>query len=909
MKHSKLPLLVALVAGLAACNSGGGNTNSNSNQIQSTTNTNTLSSKSAFSSGSNNILLPYVQLNVDEQDRFYWYKGASSPDTNNAVATFGSYFPESSDATPASSFTVSGDNNLQAFFGTAESMSIYQTKPLMKADFTNFAKDSNCQILDNDPNKLACNLTINASAGLFGTVGNLPVILYAGLRAYNVEEMIRDFSGSADANGKFDGNPIRQGRWDKDNNADNANEPYYMEISATPADFSTKTTVVDLHKYFYSPDNQETFSFDASKLNTGVATSCNIVKITGVDSQAKSNPVQCSDSLFSIDGSGNLQASNLTAGVYQINVKASEKNEQDWQTFYLNVATTNPSLSAWRNGAVATSNLVGDFPSIYVYSSQDPDKKGANAATTWPTDYQTYGSDLQKINTTAMTIHPIKTALAEIISMTYTFTPAESSEYKISFWKLSPNSNPESQITAAGVGTNRSDSDFARWIGDLIDPTKGAFASKGVGLTLNYDFDNQVKADLVGFNPEQQDIVADTIVHPIVYASQVNPNYKIDGLAMDLEAGFNQINAAITFKKVADRLAYHGKWFNYFYFSDVFNPLLVSSFGPLGVANFSTYDVGQYRAPQSTGDQTGMVPYTVDTYQGAFNTAEAASIYNAFSTDANGGLCDQLKSGDMLPVGYCSLSLNDSISENNRRFNGNYHTVSTEQAMTDFDGKYSPILPLAASATEWNNVEMWNPDFTIPAGSQHVSGVLINNSACAGINNQFLQAHESDLNNQSSPAYGQLAKCLMADTMVGSVPVQTFSHCGNQMGNSESIPYAQCILVSNIPGKGIGDQDVKHPISIDFAKNNLQVYASTIQHQTGYSVFALETPAAATSGAFGSATIPNKNVQEPWYIGYNYTPSTNPKDGEPYDPEYSPQASDQEWQAFATVINNYYCNK
>jgi hypothetical protein len=229
--------------------------------------------------------------------------------------------------------------------------------------------------------------------------------------------------------------------------------------------------------------------------------------------------------------------------------------------------------------------------------------------------------------------------------------------------------------------------------------------------------------------------------------------------------------------------------------------------------------------------------------------------------------------------------------------------------MTDFDGKYSPILPLAASATEWNNVEMWNPDFTIPAGSEHVSGVLINNSACAGINNQFLQAHESDLNNQSSPAYGQLAKCLMADTMVGSVPVQTFSHCGNQMGSSESIPYAQCILVSNIPGKGVGDQDVKHPVSIDYAKNNLQVYASTIQHQTGYSVFALETPAAATSGAFGSATIPNKNVQEPWYIGYNYTPSTNPKDGEPYDPEYSPQASDQEWQAFATVINNYYASK
>lgn len=838
------------------------------------------------------VLLPYVQINVDELDTFYWYKGQASLDNSQPISTVSSYFPLYSDGTPASSYSLSGNASISSYLSFGSNGQLFLTQPLTKNAFASISK--NCQQINNDPNKLTCNLQVTATGGLYGNQGNLPIILYAGLRPYNIQEMIRDLPA-------FDGLTARPNRWDKDNNVVNQNQPYYMEVSAQPADFSSNATIVDLHKYFYSPTNTEKFNFDASYLNKGVSTSCNIVRITGIDSTTNSNQPSCVDSQFNIDSSGNLIAHGLTQGIYQINVKATENSEQAWQTFYINVANNNPALSAWRAGNVASTNLTNGFSSIYVYSTQDPDK-----ATGWPSDYTTYGKDLSHINK-IMEKHPIKTALAEIMNMNYTFVDSNPANYKVGFWKLTSNANPESQVTASGIATNRSDSEFGGWIGQLVDPQSGALASQGIGLTLNYAFDNNVKADLIGYNAKQQDIIADALVHPVLYATQLNSNYKVDGLAMDLEAGFNQINAVETFKKVADRLAYHGKWFNYFFFSDMFNPLVVSAFGPLGVANFSTYDVGQYRAPQNNNSNS-MLAYTDNTFGSAFSQSEAGQIYSAFSIDSvdtAGGACNHTLNNNgaslaaAMPASYCSLSLNDSISENNRRFMNTYHTVSTHDAMIYFDGKYSPIVPLAASATEWNNVEIWNPDFTIKTGSTAIFGVMINNQACTMLTNQYLSSHATDLENPSSVAYQQLASCLQNNVKVGPVAVQNFGHCGTKSGSTEAIPYSQCILVSNIPGKGKSNSDVIHPTVVDYAANNLSVYQDTASHQAGYSVFALETPAAATSGAFGVSGTPNKSVQEPWYIGYSYTPSGN----SPYDPQYSATASENEWQAFAKVLN------
>lgn len=470
------------------------------------------------------VLLPYIQLNVDEMDRFYWYKGQASMDNSEPVSTVSSYFPTLSDGTPSSSYTLSGDSAVKSYFSFGSHGQLFQTKPLTKSEFANLAKS--CQQINNDPNKVTCTLQVNSAGGLYGSQGNLPIILYAGLRAYNTEELIRDLPA-------FDGNAAMPNRWDKDNNSVNKTAPYLLEISAEPIDFSSSTTIVDLHKYFYSPSNTEKFSFDASKLNNGNPTSCNIVRINGVDGVASTKTPVCADKQFQIDSKGNLLAQGLTEGIYQINIKASENTENAWQTFYLNVGNSNPSLSSWRAGNVATNNLISDFSSIYVYSTQDPTK-----STGWPSDYVTYGKDLSHINK-ILGAKPIKTVLAEIMNMNYTFVDPNPINYKISFWKLSPNNNPESQVTASGISTNRTDSDFANWIGQLVDPQSGALASQGVGLTLNYAFDNNVKADLIGLNPKQQDIMADKLVHPVIYASTVNPNYKVDGLAMDLEAGFN----------------------------------------------------------------------------------------------------------------------------------------------------------------------------------------------------------------------------------------------------------------------------------------------------------------------------------------------------------------------------------
>ena len=889
MKLNKLSLvlLATTLTGLSACNSGGANSQDSTAQTA-----NQSSSLDSSNQASNNagIALPYVQINVDELDDFSWtsYHVPSptpSIDTSSPVSSLGSYFPTESDGTQATSYSLSGNKLIQNYltFGSGSAASqLFQQTPLTESGFAALSASQGCSILDGDKNKVACNLTVTANGGLNGSTGSLPVILYRGLRAYNVAEMIRDLPA-------YDSVAARPNRWDKDNSVVNKSQPYYMEISATPSDFNTSTTIVDLHNYFYSPDGNEGFSFDASQLNNGNATTCNIVKITGVDSQVKANPVSCSDSQFSINQAGYLSATGLTAGVYQINVKASEPSgsvvENAWQTFYLNVAATNPDLAAWKTGSVATNNVLGDFNSIYVYSSQDPDKPNSG----WPTDLQSYGKDLKQINNNYLNQRPIKTALTEMIDMGYTYS--EAGMPKIGYWKLDTStSNPESQITAAGVTTNRPDPEFAKWIGTVLDPSSGAFASNNVGFTLSYAFDNDVKADLIGYNDKQQDLLADALVHPVLYASQLNSSYKIDGLAMDLEGGFTQTRAAEVFKKVADRLAYHGKWFTFFYFSSGFTPVTSAAFGPLGVANFSTYDVATYRAPlNQTPDE---ISYVDNTFGGAFASEYANALYAAFKSDT---ACNTTVNGVTTVTSWCNSTLNDSVSENYRMFNETYHTVSPSDAMTYFDGKYAPVLPLATSATQWSQVEIWTPDFTKHTKPGEVSEIMLNQPACNGLTNAFFAANESALSSPGSQAYNQLASCVMQNVNIESVPLQTFSHCGNN-ASGQPIPYAQCIMVSGLPGKGSNDASINHPDALAYAENNYGVYASTKANQAGYAVYALQNPGTATQGAFGETSGSNLNVQEPWYIGFNYS-------GTRYDPAYNAQSNTNEWSKFGAFIN------
>jgi hypothetical protein len=772
-----------------------------------------LAPSMGFAESSNN--LPYALVNVDMD-----YLSSS-----HSLAHF-------ENTLDGKSYTLSGNDVLLPYFYVKDKQ-LFMKNNISAEVFQQLS--SQCPHLNEDPHQVLCQLTVTNDEG---QAANLPVIFSDGLRARTIEELLSERV--------------------KDNMV-NSNKPYYAEISAIPADFSEKSTAIVNLKLYFAAASTAHFFLDASVI-AGDEASCPIKHITGIHQSECAGADQ-----FTIDNeTGLLMAKGLHAGIYQINVRA-ETSDKDhaaraWQTFYLNVNESNPSLSAWKGGAVASSNVLGSFPSIYVYSAKDPQKGGD-----WDSDYKDYAKDLGLINRQYLSKQPIKTVFVEIISMLY----ADGQKH----WLLTESKNPMEQISASAVSTNRPNIDA--WINALITP----FKEQGVGVTLNYTFDNPLKADFLSFNDKQQDILADQMVAPI-------RQYDLDGLAMDLEGGFNQPAAAELFKKIADRLAYQGKWFNFYYFGDIFKPNMFAAFGPLGVANISTYDVGQYRAPLENADR---LPASVGYEEGGLKPEVISLFMQNFSKDLS--CTSKNNAGLYSPVSYCSLSINDSYSENNRRFKDTYHQISTEDAVLYFNGKYQLTLPLADTATEWNAVEVWNPDFSPSVFKQ---GRLMTTAACTGIDHAFFVQHAEELmNSTESESYHQLQACLLSDTgsdVMPNLPMQSFSPC------AKGIPYASCILVSSLPGsQTIGQATVVRSSILDYVRNNIQVYQKTnAEHAVGYSIFALENTSTAPAGAFGVAENPNITVQEPWYIGFNFP--NNP------DPYYNKDDVDALWKGFAGII-------
>ena len=753
------------------------------------------------------LQMPYVQLNVNQN-----YLMGSGLDSNRPLAAFDAYLGEGP-------YTITTTSNGLDHYFTIIGNSIFLKQNLTEQDFINFSKS--CAVLDSESHQLNCTLTITNDH----SQAQLPIIIYRGLRAYSIDELISARAGSD--------NIIHQ------------DQPYYLEISATPNDFTTKRSIVDLHHYFTSPSQQEAFTLDAS--NVSSTGSCAVKYITAI------NHSSCAQNLFSIENS-QLTAEGLQTGIYQINVRASENTESAYQTFYLNVNASNPSLASWQKGAVASTNVIGSFPSIYVYSSQDPDKGGD-----WASDYRDYAKDLGKINQQYFQQKPIKTVFVEMISMMY------ANDAKT--WPLVEKTNPLRAITSDGITNNRPTLDT--WMNDLLQP----FAEQHVGVTLNYTFSQALRASFLTLNEKQQNILAAKMVEPIL-------RYPLDGLAMDLEGGFNQANAAVLYKKIADRLAYEGKWFNFYYFGDIFKPNMIAAFGPLGVANISTYDVGQYRAPQNS---SSALPASKSYTETGFTTTQAAQMYYGFQQDAS---CSAVNNGGLYqPVSYCNLSVNDSVSENHRRFNDSYHQVSSHDAIIYFNGKYQLTLPIAASATEWNAVEIWNPDFT-PAIFK-TGRVMTKKEACQTIDHNFFLQYAQDLENPTSVAYHQLQSCLLNDVLVDGEAMQLFSHCG-------TVPYAQCILISSLPSSDMGQQGIKRATIPGYLHNNIAIYEDTRAYEVGNSFFAMENSNTAPAGAFSDAAAPNTAVQEPWTMGLNIADNK--------DPYYNPEMVNQLWQNIANEV-------
>jgi len=733
-------------------------------------------------------------------------------------------------------------------------------------DLSKISNDSHCTKIYNNPNSVLCTYTVTA----YGKTVSWPVWFYNGLRAKTIEEMVSERSGGE--------------AYQID-----TSKPYYYEISATSSDFAKASTdsptqIVALSNYFTSNRTMPAidYTLDASLMlgNTQTIVNKNNNKICAVQRITGLNKVSCADDSFKIDDQGNLTAvSALENGIYQINVVAVQKfsdatpAESDYQTFYINVNDGNPALGEWLTGAVASTNVIGQFPSVYVYSSKDP-AKGDD----WDADYKSYVADLGQINKT-LKDNPIKTVFFEMINVMY---PGKNQTWQVG----SPPADVSSQIQREQITTNRG-ADLT-WISKLKTDFNG-----GPGITMSYTFDNLVKAAMVGFNDKQQQFVAELMVEPIF-------NFGLDGVSMDLEGGFNQPAATALFKKINDRLAYQGKWFSFYYFSDIFGPSMIAAFGPLGVANISTYDVGQYRAPQNFSQQNmlpGSLAYAAQMDNSPWTTDLLNQLFDNFSND---GSCNTVNNSNLYsPVSYCNLTTNDSVSENTRRFTNTYHTISTQDAMIHFNGKYQLAFPLAASATEWEAIEIWNPDLDLLSKK---AGILsLNKQACAGLSNQWLNDNEDSLNQNSSDEYKKLSSCLMMDSQfnIGDVSYQTWSKCG-------ALPLSQCLKVSNLPSS-TNDGVIGHPSVLDYVKQNMSVYCQTnADHYVGYSVFALENTGTAAQGAFGAVNASvddsgkcigcNLVVQEPWYLGFQTQALP--------DPYYNQSKSGQVWQGFAKIVSN-----
>ena len=630
---------------------------------------------------------------------------------------------------------------------------------------------------------------------------------------------------------------------------------------------------------------------------------------------------------FSGESGPYLYGKDLCPGVYQINIRGTGPNHSAFQTFYVNVNAANPSLASWKqgglgNGSAPLTNVFttsyGDsannqpFIPVYVYQADNPDKPGSyqpflNNMATYASDFQTINTHLEKNSTTST---PVSTGLVGYIMYGYA---KDNTFANKRFYVANPTTpDPRTQITYSGFmnNTQNGTGGYSRWIDALASQWK---TTSGVSLTLNYGFTNQLKADNTWLNPKQRLILAQQVVYPTLFSSDVS------GSSMDLEGGFDQLASLQLIKLVTDAEAYRAKWFGFFYFADYFNAQVTEALGPMGVALVSGYDVGAYRAPNApiTGPHSYYPTWqygpsmsyqpnsaaagkTIDADNPNKNfgwtAADANKFYNDFLlVDAqhvpNG--CSGVRStssnltnpyNSLLPVSWCNLSPQDSASENYRRFyscNKNAikphgQPINAATAMQAYNGQYSLILPVSWSATEWTQAEIWKPDLSenfghaVSSTKPHNMTVITANTAtvdgttyqCSDLSNAWFHSHESDLE-AGGTSLTILKACLnggsVSNTVGSGVPMQAVSRCGTQ-------PYYKCIFVSALPGKFYNavqsapfasataalSANITQGNQIQYLLANTidQLYPHADKHLIGYGVYALENHAASDFSSF-----------------------------------------------------------
>lgn len=689
-----------------------------------------------------------------------------------------------------------------------------------------------------------------------------------------------------------------------------ANPKDLLAISIPPGQ-SAKS--IDLSQYFAPlsliKSGNITYSLDASYLapnpdvvkNYGVTLKGNSDYKNGVRQILGVNQASATGaSSFSISGNKLIIQSlpNQTA-VYQVSVKASTQTkpiETAYTTFYIYTSANGTSFSQWQQGALPNFNILKlngkNFGTAYLYTSYDFTKDYARPQ--WENSIKTLLQDISLANNG----HNAKIDSAFIDTNSLSFNG------ELGYWPLTgsgQNGQINNSINSNGIQTNLTDGLLTQ-----LHQFLSKYGS-GVGISLSIYPSNNLKANFTGFNPQQRAVFADMSLIPALDLSASSDSSianPVNGISMDFEGGLNSVGNTQFYKLLADKLAFHGKWLAYFYFPTVISPAFSESLGPLGALQVSTYDVGTYRTPSSTVKYNNLpqqiIPNTVTLEEQGWSDADIKALYGAYFQDSF--RCDQTTTTDtnflQRTRSWCNNSTNMSYSESHRMWMSTVNATGLPygnplENLKLFNGKVHLILPVSWSATQFENLWLFNPDLTqLDSHSQPAQGLFMQKA--------------NDINCKKDAISCLFGKTTLSDQKTA---IQTFS--SGKIGQSNY--YTLSGLPGTIKQDGKWTSTPINPTQSDYLNTNFALFSdinnNKLPHNLvgigGYALMLFENvPAAvkANIGGIGTPT-PNAALQSPWYVGLSEKPAGIPINGVDSDhkPGYDINTNQQIWETFGDL--------
>ncbi|MDC0534182.1 hypothetical protein OAO18_00060 [Francisellaceae bacterium] len=802
------------------------------------------------------------------------------------------------------------------------------------------------------------------SAGKCSISQTFPIVISDTLRAKTVSEItnermlslieakkVQDVSGNPSATWLAKGTTDQPSPLLSPDGADavNATPQNYLSVAMTVSDVSAfNKSPVSLTNYFVLPHNQKssiTYSFDSSYLQVDPDTWKNyqassqpitgsepLVHITGVGQVSvipcnqKNSNACLSAGPFSISGDSlKLDSTKaLSEGVYQINIRANDLNGSSaFNTFYIYVSQDGTTYSQWQSGILPDFNVLHysagqKFGTAYLYTSYDFTK--SYARTDWVNSIKNLMDDLGEANDKYQA--NIMDAFVDVNNLSFRgmqgFWPVDTSVSNYQQGNVVNTIQPNQMITNLSDTTSEQPVYMLSELQNSLSSFSGQGNNPSVALTVYPS--NNLKANFAGFNEQQRHIFADMSIIPALNTDVVN------GISVDLEGGLNSVGDTQFYKLVADKLAYQGKWFSYFYFITVASPAFMASLGPLGALEVSTYDVGVFRPSATSFDVKMTDPKTKKSYGqqpvpgvlsmsseddassppqyvGGWSKESVTALYTAFSQDARCNEFDFPNGGGEYTLkihSWCNNSPDMSYSENNRLWTSQVQAAglpygSPIENIKYFNGKFHLVLPVSWSATQFTENILFNPDLTPSApGAKQAEGLFM----------QDQTASVSDCVNQ--PSLKQATNCLFGNVQINKLPLQNISQEEDLSKNN--IPH---IVISNLPGttKNADGQwtEVERQPQEGYLYANFGLYEDlntglTKNNLVGISAYALENfenvPAAVAANAqLIEGSPPNAAMQVPWYIGFKpgYVKGTQ------LTPGYDAEEIQSIWSAFGNI--------